>query len=45
MQHVCARQIVDELAAAADKAQIFKALDRLANERIDRPHVLVPSRL
>ncbi len=45
MQHVLARKIVDKLAAAANKAQIFEAFDRLADERIDRPHALFPSRL
>ncbi len=45
MQHVLARKIVDKLAAAADQAQVFQPFDRLADERIDRPHAPFPSRL
>ena len=42
MQHVLAREIVDVLAAAAHEAQIFQPFDRLADERIDRPHAPFP---
>ena len=45
MQHVLAREIVDILAAAADEAKVLQPFDRLADERVDRPHAPFPSRL
>ena len=45
MQHVVTGEIVDILAAAADEAKVFQPFDRLADERVDRPHAPVPSRL
>jgi hypothetical protein len=45
VQHVVTGEIIDILAAAADEAKVLQPLDRLADERVDRPHVLFPSRL
>ena len=36
MQNLVGRDIVDELSAAAQEAQIFQALDRTADEGVDR---------
>ncbi len=40
-----AGKIVDILAAAADETKILQPFDRLADERVDRPHAPFPSRL
>ncbi len=45
MQHAFAREIVDILPAAAQKAEILQAFDRAADERVDRPHARSCSRL
>jgi len=39
MQEVFAREIIDILSAAAQKAQILHAFDRAADQRIDRSHI------
>ena len=39
MQDIPARQVVDILPAAAQETQVLGALDRTADEGIDRPHV------
>ena len=36
MQNAVGRDIVDELSAAAQEAQVFQALDRTADEGVDR---------
>jgi hypothetical protein len=45
VQHVLAGEIVDILAAAADKAKVLQPFDRLADERVDGSHAMFPSRL
>ena len=45
VQHVVTREIVDELATAANQAQVFQPFDRLTDERIDGPHAAFSSRL
>ena len=39
VQHVLACEIVDILPAATEKAEIFEAFDRAADERVDRSHL------
>ena len=38
VQHALARDVVDVLPAPAQEAEIFQALDRAADERVDRSH-------
>ena len=42
VQQSFAREIVDELPAPAHEAQVLQALDRAADERVDRSHVRSP---
>ena len=42
VQHVLAHDVVDILPAPAQEARILQALDRAADERVDRPHVRSP---
>ncbi len=42
MQQPFAREIIDKLAAPAHEAQVLQALDRAADERVDRSHVRSP---